>query len=464
MAEVTLENLEHWITPFGEGGEVLVLNTGAVITPEMQAMLCALHSRSVGGIRHHLREVAKRGAEKFMNTTYVGYGHKSIGDCGNTAVFIDGLSMLAAKAFQDFPLYNGQECSTRYIDFSEQPFIDPVGTSASHEILERWRSFYLHGISVLIPVLMERHPMDSDESPSVYEKAIKARAFDIMRAFLPAGASTGEGWVGELRQFSDRLPTLRHHPLEEVRNAAHALEQSLTRAFPSTFLRRTKECPEGELVRYAATEEYLATIGSAFAYTDFNAPGFRLSEEMIDMGLWKHYRPLFEHRPPKTELPYNVRELGTMQFEFLLDFGSWRDLQRQRAVIMPMPLLTRYHGFEPWYLEQMPQTLREEAETLILEQSEAIGALGLKPELEQYLLPMGYRVATRVTGDLRGLVYLVELRATRFVHPTLRHRAIQMAESMNGILGRHGLVLHLDAEPDRFDAARGKHDIIIGKE
>ena len=63
-----------------------------------------------------------------MSQFYVGYGHKSIGDCGSITIFIEGCSMLAAKAIQDTKLYNGQEASTRYIDFSQQAMINPLGT------------------------------------------------------------------------------------------------------------------------------------------------------------------------------------------------------------------------------------------------------------------------------------------------------------------------------------------------
>ena len=86
-------------------GEVIVLDTGAVIDAEATAMLQALHSRSTGGLRSHLKVLEKKGADNFMQSFYVGYGHKSIGDCGTTTVFIESVSMLAAKAIQDNPLY-----------------------------------------------------------------------------------------------------------------------------------------------------------------------------------------------------------------------------------------------------------------------------------------------------------------------------------------------------------------------
>src|SRR2546430_6725631 len=58
----------------------------------------------------------------------------------------------------------------------------------------------------------------------------------------------------------------------------------------------------------------------------------------------------------------------TLQYNCLLDFGSFRDLQRQRAVITRMPLLTDYHGFEEWYLGELPDVLREKALCLLKRQ------------------------------------------------------------------------------------------------
>jgi len=83
----------------------------------------------------------KKGAEKFMKNFYVGYGHKSIGDCGNATIFVEGVSMLAAKAIQDWRLYSGQEASTRYVDFSQQAFFDPTNSKNGKNILEAWRNF-----------------------------------------------------------------------------------------------------------------------------------------------------------------------------------------------------------------------------------------------------------------------------------------------------------------------------------
>lgn len=84
--------------------------------PEANAMMQALYSRSPQSVFAHIKKVEEVGSDKFMAAYYVGYGHKSIGDCGSTTIFAEQVSMLAAKAIQDHPLYSGQEASTRYLD------------------------------------------------------------------------------------------------------------------------------------------------------------------------------------------------------------------------------------------------------------------------------------------------------------------------------------------------------------
>lgn len=446
-----IADLSHKRIELPGGGEVLVLDTGSVIGPESQAMIAALHSRSPGGIRSHLSVLAEKGSEKFMSTFYVGYGHKSVGDNATASVFIEGVSMLAAKAIQDFPLYNGQEVSTRYVDFSAQRFIDPMHTETSRALLERLRTFYLEGLEMLLPALRERYPRTENENEKVYEKAIKARAFDTMRAFLPAGASTNLAWVGELRQFADRLPILRHHPLAEVRAIADATEKALLGAFPNSFSDK----------RYDETESHHELCGDLYTYYDEpNCPGFELVRDDIRRDRLAEYRQALVRRPNnKTELPHQIRECGVAEFRFLLDFGSFRDLQRHRPLTIRMPLLTARHGFEPWYLDELPDPLHKKATGLLKDYVDDVDALALPPDVAQYYFPMGFRTSVRLTGDLRSLVYMVELRATRFVHPTLRNRARQMAAVLARRFGPSGLTLYLDTDPDRFDVKRGTHDI-----
>lgn len=446
-----VDEIVHIEKPLPRGGKVLVLNTAAVIDPEAQAMLAALHSRSIGGIQGHLKVLAEKGPANFMSKFYVGYGHKSIGDLGSVSVFIEGVSMLAAKALQDLRLYNGQESSTRYIDFAQQEFIDPTSSNAGRAILETWRAFYLHGIEVLQPHLKEKYPLQPEEKESVYEKAILARAFDTMRSFLPAGASTNLAWHGPLRSFGDRLVVLRHHALPEVREVAVALEAALLEAHPNSFSDK----------RYEATEKYMEEVIPSTTYLSFTeCEPFKVTRDSFDHAYFASYRNVLATRPPYTELPKFLEEGGEMQIEYLLDFGSFRDIQRHRAVVQRMPLLTTNYGFEPWYLEEMSPELREEALVVLDKQIAAIGALGLSPEESQYFIAMGFLTANRITGNLPSLTYLAELRSASTVHATLRILAQKIGIELTKRLGETGLVLHIDHQGNRFDTKRGSHDIV----
>ena len=164
-------------------------------------------------------------------------------------------------------------------------------------------------------------------------------------------------------------------------------------------------------------------------------------------------------RPVKCELPYEIRECGQLEFTFMLDFASYRDLQRQRAVITRMPLLTTGHGFEEWYLENLAPSWQKKAFQLLDEYQDMVQSVDDK-YIRQYYIPMGYRTPIRTTGDLRALTYLVELRTGKTVHPTLRIRSIEMGKLLGDRFSEYGLKLYLDTSPDDFDIRRGLHDIV----
>ena len=450
MPNANIDNLKHSKEEIKDGGVVIVLDTGSVIGPESAAMLQALHSRSIGGLESHLKILSEKGPDNFMKNFYVGYGHKSIGDCGTASLFIEGVSMLAAKAIQDWALYSGQESSTRYIDFQIQPFKNPLGTPDGKEILEAYRKFYMEAMETTKGYLKTQFPIGEGEKEGIYDKAIAARAFDILRGFLPAGSTTNLAWHTNLRQAADKIAILRHHPLSEVKNAAEAIEQALLLAFPNSFGHK----------RYEETENYNKFwMTEDYYYHNKNSPDFKVVNNSINTDLLP--RKVLETRPPKTELLRHLAEAGTLQFEFKLDFGSFRDLQRHRAVIQRMPLLTTEIGFENWYIRELPETLRAKAEEFLKKQEEKIGKLKVSKEDKQYYVAMGYNTANRLTASIPPLVYLAELRATRFVHPTLRAKAKMMADTLTELFGKFGLVIHLDPEIDRFDIKRGEHDIVL---
>src|SRR5271165_6325517 len=64
--------------------------------PEVQAYGLAKYSRSALSMRESLAEINEQKAEKFLNTFYFQYGHRSIADLAHIAFAIERLSILAA--------------------------------------------------------------------------------------------------------------------------------------------------------------------------------------------------------------------------------------------------------------------------------------------------------------------------------------------------------------------------------
>jgi thymidylate synthase ThyX len=448
MSDDLISKLNHTSVVLPHHGEIIVLDTGALINAESEAMIQALHSRSTGGLRAHLAVLAKKGARNFMSGFYVGYGHKSIGDCGTTTIFIEGVSMLAAKAIQDSPLYAGQEASTRYIDFSQQPFIDPTRTSTGAELLESQRAIYLAAQEPTRTSLRKKHPRVEGEVEKIYEKAISARAFDINRSLLPAGVSTNLAWHTSLRHAADRMLFLRHHPLTEVREIAEGLEEALKIHHPNSFGHK----------KYSETEAYQDVIAVDYFFHDLNSPEKAIVDfSGIDRKEFEIFRSLLARRPVKTEIPKYVSQAGVVSAEFQLDFGSFRDIQRHRSIAQRMPLLTSELGFNQWYVENLPEEVRNYLSNHLQKVNKGIEKLRVTRQEAQYFLPMGYNVSNRFTGDIPASVYMVELRDTRFVHPTLQRVAHNIGDQLVDNLG---IPIHRDSEPGRFDIMRGTHDIV----
>src|SRR5581483_8925415 len=93
--------------------------------PEVQAYAMAKYSRSALSMKDSLKEISTQKAEKFLNTFYFQYGHRSIADLAHIALAIEKLSILAAIVVADEQRWDGQERSTRYQDFRKSGYYTP---------------------------------------------------------------------------------------------------------------------------------------------------------------------------------------------------------------------------------------------------------------------------------------------------------------------------------------------------
>src|SRR5579872_883544 len=206
------------------------------VEPEIQAYAMAKYSRSALSMKESLREISAQKAEKFLNTFYFQYGHRSIADLAHIALAVERLSILAAIELADEQRWDGQERSTRYQDFRKSGYYVPdFGTDAEArklycETLDSLFADYDALSAHMTQHLISITPRPADMKQEAYERTLKARAFDITRYLLPLATNTSLGEIVNARTLETQVAHLLSHTHKEVRVLGESLKKAATGA------------------------------------------------------------------------------------------------------------------------------------------------------------------------------------------------------------------------------------------
>jgi len=198
----------------------------------------AKYSRSALSMKESLKEISQQKAEKFLNTFYFQYGHRSIADLAHIALAIERLSILAAIAVADEQRWDGQERSTRYQDFRKSGYYVPdfgdvrVGAGASsaqtlyREAIDSLFAEYETLSQRMFEYLAAITPRPAEMKQEAYDRTLRARAFDISRYLLPLAANTSLGEIVNARTLESQVSHLLSHTHKEVRHLGELLKQA----------------------------------------------------------------------------------------------------------------------------------------------------------------------------------------------------------------------------------------------
>src|SRR5271157_2733940 len=205
------------------------------VEPEIQAYAMAKYSRSALSMKESLKEITLQKAEKFLNTFYFQYGHRSIADLAHIALAIERLSILAAIVVADEQRWDGQERSTRYQDFKKSGYYTP--NFGSDGGAERAATLYRETIELLFGAyekisqgtfeyLVSITPRPAEMKPEAYERTLRARAFDVSRYLLPLATNTSLGEIVNARTLESQVAHLLSQPHKEVRDLGALLKRA----------------------------------------------------------------------------------------------------------------------------------------------------------------------------------------------------------------------------------------------
>lgn len=204
--------------------------------PEVLAYGMAKYSRSALSLRESLAELNEQKAEKFLNTFYFQYGHRSIADLAHLAFAIEKLSILAATVVVDEPRWDGQERSTRYQDFKKSGYFVPdFGDDDSsrtfyRETIDFLFAEYRYFSEEMFRYLQARTPKPAEMKQDAYERTLKARAFDVSRYLLPLSTNTSLGQIVSARTLENQVSRLLSHTHAEIRRLGELLKQAAREA------------------------------------------------------------------------------------------------------------------------------------------------------------------------------------------------------------------------------------------
>ncbi len=402
------------------------------VEPEIQAYAMAKYSRSALSMKDALREISTQKAEKFLNTFYFQYGHRSIADLAHIALAVERLSILAAIELADEQRWDGQERSTRYQDFKKSGYYVPdFGSDEDSRKLYRetldflfaeYEALSAHMTGYLISIT----PKPADMKQDAYERTLKARAFDITRYLLPLATNTSLGEIVNARTLETQVAHLLSHTHKEVRVLGESLKKAATGAAYN--------------VNAESLRELVEKIRAVNPELGAQAEQELLREVRVAPTLVKYADPNDYEMATRRELRQAAREL--MADEPLAPSKAIVDLLDEEPLEVEIATTLLYEHSHHSYrqIRQAVQVAGERRRREIID-------LGLRHRGKHDEMLRGFRAGQQFRFDI-----LMDTGGFRDMH---RHR--RCIQVMQGFTTQHGYEMLLDMEDAgvraRFEAA-----------
>ena len=453
--------------------------TVAPMPPEKCAYALARYSRSPDSIRDSVEWVRTHDSQKFLESFYFQYGHASIADLGHVVLCFEGISELAATEVEDEQVWDGQARSSRYQDFSKSGFVTPPELDTSQaavysQAAEKLLAGYHHVHGKVLESLEARLPRPESMKPEVYQRNLRARAFDVARYLLWLGIPTGVGQVTSIRTLERQVRRMKASEYQEVRELAGEIGEACA-AEPNCQwdANAPSEAVAPTLARHVDTDQHLAQSRAELTeWAAQNLPAYTPAyTEAVDLlkpvdtvadivatllypVTERPYRDLYEQargwsaaqrnevlevalgsRGKRDDLLRNFRT-APFVYDIVMDIGAYRDMHRHRRCQKFRQNYTGNLGYET------PQLVADAGAAAIYDDAmrAAFAAVRALPEPgAHYLLPFGARSRFLFKMDFAEAEYIARLRSGVKGHFSYRQIAWEMKcamESLEPELGR----------------------------
>jgi thymidylate synthase ThyX len=406
------------------------------------------------------------------------YGDDSVAQLGGVHIACEWVSNVLTKVLQRPRLGAYLEQSTRYIAYDRpmpgggwryhrEPELGSGYEGAMDELFET----YSRLLGELGALLYERFAREPGVPAAAHERALRAKALDLLRGLLPAATLSHVGIFASGQTLERLILHLRAHPLPEARRCGDQLLAAVRTAAPSFVTRVERPDRGGEWVAFLRRRERaqaeaarrLGLAGTGIEPAAEQQSGVRLlraegDEQALLAALVfeqsargeaeareavaalapdaraKLLAELLGGRENRRHLPGRGLEALRYRFEIVSDYGAFRDLQRHRMLSAQWQPLTPHLGAEvPAEIAQLGLGERFRG---ALERSRGAWQELLDAGLEDhapYALCLAYRVRYVLDLDAREAMHLIELRSGREGHASYRAIALQMHDQIAAV-------------------------------
>jgi thymidylate synthase ThyX len=405
-------------------------------------------------------------AAQLYERIFVGYGDDSVAQLGGAHIACEWVSNVLTKVLQRPRLGAYLEQSTRYIAYDapmdstgryryyREPALGPGYETAMDEIF----TIYSATLPRVAAWVDESFPGDPTPARS---RAVQAKALDLLRGLLPAGALSHMGIFATGQTYEQLILHLLAHPLPEAREAGAGILDAVKAVMPSFVSRVERPDRGGEWVGYlrerdAAAARWAERLGLGGTEGEGDRPSVKLlhvdgdedallaallfeasgcSEEdarirLTALGAGERAQLLSElvgTRANRRHRPGRGYEALRYRFEIVSDYGAFRDLQRHRMLTVQWQRLTPHLG--AGVPEEVEASGCGDAFRRALEVSAAEWqrlAAEHDERTAMYALSLGYRIRYVLDLNAREAMQLIELRSGREGHPSYRAVAHEM--------------------------------------
>ena len=434
---------------------------GHALTEEQIAVAFAMTSRRPEPFDEIAEQVSREKAADFHERWVLGYGHASVAEHAVVHLAVENASRLACDTLEDNRLASYTEKSSRYQVMDSDSFHIPSELdrheSLRTEYVRACQSLFQCYASLIddcMAYLRREHEQGLSERDGVYNLRLRRIATDHCRAVLPAATLTNVGVTANARTLEHAISKLLSGRLKEeeqlgldVREQARLVTPTLIKYADRNEYLASAPSIRNELAAEAGASGEVESIGhaaphvrllhwdqdaevklvAAVVYGGANLPYEEVLRKVNELST--EARQEYIDRCVSSIGPHDAAprefELVDYTFEYLMDYGAFREFKRHRMQSYFPQLLTVAHGHRvPSVIEDAG--LAKDFDVAIAGAEEVFWKLhAFSPVVAQYLVTHAHNRRVLSKLNLRECFHLFKLRTSTMAHFSIREPVLE---------------------------------------